>query len=391
MEETSELGSWIIESSLPISFKIKNSPGVFTPGNKDLLEFGSTGQGSRRLLVIDRNICKYYLDSIQKYFTFYGVEIHLVVINASEDDKNLETLLEILNEIENFGMLRRSEPLIAIGGGVLLDVAGMAAGLYRRGIPYIRVPTTLVGLIDASVGAKTGINFEIRRNRLGSYYPPIASYLDTAFLSTLPSIEISSGLGEALKMAVIKDITLFNLLEKNGSDLVNKNFAGCDCANEVINRAVDGMKVELENNLWEKDLKRAVDFGHSFSPIIEMRSLEDNEFDPITHGQAVCIDVIYSSVISLQRNMLTEDDVLRIFRTARNMDLPTGHLLFNNPLLVLESLNDTKKHRNGDQNLPIPTAIGSYTFINDLTLAEIKSAINKMAEINKVLDLQIVQ
>ncbi|MBU3589067.1 sedoheptulose 7-phosphate cyclase [Polynucleobacter sp. 80A-SIGWE] len=391
MTDSSVLGSWSIETSLPISFKIKNSPGILTPGNADLLEFGTTGPGSRRLVVIDRNICKYYLDEIQNYFACNAVDIHLVAVDASEDDKNLETLLEILREMESFGMLRRSEPLIAIGGGVLLDVAGMAAGLYRRGVPYIRVPTTLVGLIDASVGAKTGINFEIRRNRLGSYYPPIASYLDTAFLRTLPTIEISSGLGEALKMGVIKDGILFDLLEKYGSDLVGKSFTDCDCANEVINRAVDGMKVELENNLWEKDLKRAVDFGHSFSPIIEMRSLENNEFQPLTHGQAVAIDVIFSSVISMNRNLLSEFDVLRVIRTARNMNLPTDHELFKNPLLVLESLNDTKKHRNGDQNLPVPTEIGGYTFINDLALAEIKDAIGKLSELNKALDLECRQ
>jgi len=388
MTDSSILGSWSIETSLPVSFKIKNSPNIFSPTNRDLLEFGSSEPGSRRLVVIDRNICKYYLEQVLHFFKFHYIDIHVVAVDATEEDKNLDTLLVILKEMENFGMLRRSEPLIAIGGGVLLDVAGMAAGMYRRGIPYIRVPTTLVGLIDASVGAKTGINFEVRRNRLGSYYPPIASYLDTTFLRTLASIEISSGLGEALKMAVIKDVLLFELLEKNGAALVSSAFAECDCANEVINRAVDGMKVELENNLWEEDLKRAVDFGHSFSPIIEMRSIERNEYAPLTHGQAVAIDVIFSSVISFQRGLLTRDELSRILRTARNMNLPTQHELFKDPLMILESLNDTSKHRNGNQNLPIPTAIGEYSFINDLSLNEIKEATIQLGLLNKALDAE---
>jgi 3-dehydroquinate synthase len=166
-------------------------------------------------------------------------------------------------------------------------------------VPYIKVPTTLIGLIDASVGAKTGVNFDIRRNRLGTYYPPLVAYLDSSFLATLPEIEISSGLGEVLKMAVIKDASLFTLLDNHAEDLLSNKIYLSEHASELISRAVQGMKVELENNLWESNLKRCVDFGHSFSPIIEMRSLEKNSFDPLTHGQAVTLDVIFSSVLSL--------------------------------------------------------------------------------------------
>ncbi len=284
--------------------------------------------------------------------------------------------------MEQFGVLRRDEPLIAVGGGVLLDVAGMAAGIYRRGIPYIRVPTTLVGLVDASVGAKTGINFETRRNRLGSYYPPIAAYLDRIFLRTLESIEISSGLGEILKMAVIKDARLFALLEEFGPALVAGKFEHA-CADEVINRAVVGMKVELENNLWEKDLKRLVDFGHSFSPIIEMRSISEKGQAPLTHGQAVTLDVLFSSVLSHARGLLPEEQLRRVFRTANAMGLPTYHALFTNPLIILEALKDTMKHRNGDQHLPMPVRIGEATFFNDLSYDEIRDAVPTFVRLHK--------
>jgi 3-dehydroquinate synthase len=187
---------WVMETQLPIRFTIKNSVGLLTKANRDLLELGSQGPNARRFVVIDRHICQWYLTPVVDYFKAHGVEVHILAIDATENDKNLESLLAILRELEKFGILRRDEPVIGIGGGVLLDIVGMAAGMYRRGIPYIRVPTTLVGLVDASVGAKTGINFETRRNRLGSYYPPVAAYLDRAFLRTLEPIEISSGLGE---------------------------------------------------------------------------------------------------------------------------------------------------------------------------------------------------
>ena len=377
--------SWVIESQLPIRFKIKNSPNLFNAKNTDLLEFGGTDANSRRLIVIDQNICQHYLKKVKEYFEANKIEIHVVAIEATEAYKNLDSLLLILNEMERFGLLRRSEPLIAIGGGVLLDLAGMAAGMYRRGVPYIRVPTTLVGIIDASVGAKTGINYENRRNRLGSYYPPLAAYLDKTFLKTLAPIEISSGLGEILKMAVIKDSKLFNLLEIHGKILADSKFSGSDVADDVINLAVQGMKEELEGNLWETDLKRKVDFGHSFSPIIEMRSIDENHYHPLTHGQAVTLDVIFSSIISNQRNLLSTQDLHRIALTAKSMGLPVDHELFHEPLVILEAITDTVKHRNGSQNLPIPNLIGSSVFINDLTFDEIKRGVAGLKVLNEQL------
>lgn len=376
---------WVMETQLPVRFRIKNSPGLLDASNRDLLEFGSQGPSARRFVVIDRNICQYYLPQVVEYFKASSIEAHILAIDATENDKNLESLLILLREMEKFGVVRRDEPLIAIGGGVLLDICGMAAGMYRRGIPYIRVPTTLVGLVDASVGAKTGINFETRRNRLGSYYPPIAAYLDKAFLATLAPIEVSSGLGEILKMAVIKDARLFELLERSGRVLLDGRFENCADADEVINRAVVGMMVELQNNLWEKDLKRLVDFGHSFSPIIEMRSISEQGQVPLTHGQAVSIDVLFSCVLSHRRGMLPLRDLERVAAVANAMMLPTNHGLFNNALIILEALKDTMKHRNGDQNLPFPVRIGEPTFVNDVTYDEIRAAIPTLVELDRTV------
>jgi 3-dehydroquinate synthase len=206
--------------------------------------------------------------------------------------------------------------------------------------------------------------------------------LDKGFLRTLPPLEISSGLGEILKMAVVKDGRLFDLLERDGRQLLDQKFIGCPSADEVINRAVLGMKVELENNLWETDLKRLVDFGHSFSPIIEMRSIHHEGHAPLTHGQAVALDVMFSCLIAHGRGMLGVGDVERVFRTARAMQLPTNHTLFNEPLVILEALKDTMKHRNGAQNLPMPLRIGESTFLNDVSYDDIKAVAVRMKAIN---------
>jgi len=382
-----ESGMWTMRADLPVSFTIHKSTGLFDKDNLDILGHGNCGAGSRRLIVIDLKVSELYLKQIVSYFEHHGVEYHVTILDAVETNKNLEALVYLLGEIERFALLRRNEPIIAIGGGVLLDVVGMAAGLYRRGVPYIRVPTTLLGLVDGGIGAKTGINFQDRRNRLGSYYPPVAVYLDITFLKTLEPIEISSGMGEILKMAIVKDAELFGLLEYEGKALYQNKFIGCKSADEVINRSVKGMKDELQTNLWESDLKRYVDFGHSFSPIIEMRSLVDDEVPSLTHGQAVALDVIFSCVISMHRGMLIKEDVIRVITTARAMNLPIFHPYFGIPTLVLEALKDTMKHRNGDQNLPVPRSIGDSVFINDVTFDEIKTASISMRSLQDEVEL----
>jgi len=368
---------WEISTELPVFYTIKTSTGLLNVDNTDLANCGVTASGvnERRLVVVDKKVNEIYGERIRSYFAYHKLKIHIVIIDGIEANKNKDALFMLLYEIEQFGISRRDEAIIGIGGGVVLDVVGLAASLYRRGVPYIRVPTTLLGIVDVSVAAKTGINYQGRRNRLGSYYPPICSLLDTTFVKTQEPIEISSGLGEILKMAVIKDSELFEILEKHGSDLLSSKFDH-PIAPTVIEKSVKGMVDELQNNLWEKDLKRCVDFGHSFSPIIEMRSLSTDE--PLTHGQAVTIDILLSCRISELRGLMTSSQVVNVMRVAHALGLKISYTLFKDVSLLLEALNDTTKHRGGSQNLPIPAGIGNYKFINDLTFEEICQIAKKL-------------
>ena len=375
MAQTKCSDFWIVSAHQTVEYKISIVNDIFALNSRDLLEFGSKGLGARRLIVIDQKLIEYYLQDIKQYFDHNRVQIHVLAVQCEEKDKNLDLLIKIIDEMERFGLVRRAEPVIAIGGGVLLDVVGMAAGLYRRGVPYIRVPTTLIGQIDASVGIKTGINYSARRNRLGSYYPPLSSYIDTTFLDTLPLIDISSGLGEMFKMAVIKDENLFKVLTDHGRQLYASKFQGGAQADVAIRLAVVGMKQELEKNLWERDLKRIVDFGHTFSPLIEMRSIDDTDCPSLTHGHAVALDVIFSSVISFNRGLITRDELDQILNLALALSLPMSHELFRQPRMIYEALTDTIKHRDGSQNLPVPNAIGTGIFLNDVTYDEIKKAV----------------
>lgn len=366
-----------INTQLNVNYRVGTSTGVFNKENEMLLLATYTGGGisNRRLLVIDKKVNELYRPKIDAYFDHHKLTTRVVVLDGVEAKKDSTALFHLLNEMEQFGISRRDEPIIGIGGGVILDVVGMAASVYRRGVPYIRIPTTLLGIVDVSIAAKTGINWEGRRNRLGSYYPPVCALLDKEFIKTQDPIEISSGMGEILKIAVIKDASLFDLLEKHGAELLASKFDH-EYADSVIGWSVIRMKEELENNLWERNLRRCVDFGHSFSPIIEMRSLPTDS--PLPHGHAVTIDVVLSCIISMMRGLLHETDVNRITRVADAMGIPTTHPMFKDVSLLLESLNDTTKHRGGSQNLPVPTKIGEHIFINDLTFDEICEAAKRL-------------
>lgn len=360
---------WTAETEPPVSFFVQISENLLAPGNHDLLEIGRQGKNARRLVVVDKTVCDLYGEKIENYFKTSGIMYKIFPVESNEEKKDLETLLLILGAMEEFKLERSGEPVIAIGGGVLLDVVGVAATLYRRGVPYIRVPTTLLALVDASVGVKTGINHFGRRNRLGSYYGPVGAYLDRSFLKTLPRKELSNGCGEILKMAVVKDERLFELLEKHGARMIDEQFQGGQEPTETIERSIQGMIEELAPNLWEKDMKRLVNFGHSFSALIEMQALPE-----LSHGEAVALDALFSCILSANRGFMKLEDVERVAKTMRLLELPTFHPLFADISVIEEALADTVRHRDGAQELPIPLFIGRAVFFNDFTAIELAAA-----------------
>lgn len=368
--------SWYVKSELAIAFTLQYSSDVFNPTNHDLADYGQT---DRRLVVIDKTVYELYGQALENYFATLKIELKLFVIDATEANKDWTNTDAILKFFEDAGVLRRSEPIIAIGGGVLLDLVGFCASIYRRGIPYIKIPTTLLAIVDASVGAKVGANHFGRRNRIGAYYPPVATLLDKNFIRTQDTREIVNGLGEIFKLAVIKSDELFILLEENYEQLINEKFQYGAVPVRIINLAISKMIEELAPNMWEKKLDRCVDFGHSFSPVIEMKNIPT-----IFHGEAVVLDCLLSSCLAVVRGYVSREDLNRIFITAQNLQLSTYHPDFADIDLLMEALADTSKHRNDNQYLPVPIAIGNYSMLNDVTREEIAQAVELFKEINNV-------
>ena len=373
--------TWTVKTELPVEFKLTYSADIFNPTNHDLVSYKTN---DRVVIVIDQNVHKFYAAQLMEYFNSHSVKYSMLIINTNEESKTWKDADHILQFFEDEGVLRR-EPIIAIGGGVLLDIVGFACSIYRRGIPYIKVPTTLLAIVDASVGSKVAVNHFERRNRLGAYYPPIATLIDKKFIKTQSEREIVNGIAEIFKLAVIKSPELFELLEENAELLIEEKFQYGAVPVRVINLAITDMIAELGPNLWEKKLDRCVDFGHTFSPVIEMKNLTQ-EFDPdnppyftkdtmLLHGEAVALDCLYSSCIACLRGYIGQSVLNRIFNLAKRLKLKTYHEDFTKIELLQQSLADATKHRNGNQFAPLPIYVGNYKIVDDITEKEMEYAI----------------
>src|ERR1700753_1370943 len=148
--------NWSVNSALPVHYNVQLVDGLLHLDNRALLEAGAThsGRAARRIVVVDANVDALYGAQIRSYLLHHNIVHKIIVLSVSETDKTMNLVLRVAEAIDEFGISRRHEPIIAIGGGVLLDIVGLAASLYRRATPYVRVPTTLIGLVDAGVGAK---------------------------------------------------------------------------------------------------------------------------------------------------------------------------------------------------------------------------------------------
>lgn len=379
---------WRNVFTLPISYDVSMIPRgtILDPSNPSLLDAtGSHPEGyNRRFAVLDDSIERLYGDEIRSYFTGNGIELTTCILGGGEPDKRPAAVDKLLDDLCAY-KLRRREPFLAIGGGVLLDIAGMGACLYRRGVPFVRVPTTLLAIVDASVGVKNGVDYccsitnETYKNRVGSFYAPSACLLDTSFISTQDSRNVCNGFGEIMKLALVRSTDLFELLETHGSALVKCRFSETNSlpggvGDRVIDLSIQIMLEELGPNLWEKTLERCVDYGHTFSKLLEMVPGTD-----IMHGEAVNVDGFFCCILSYLRGYITIATVTRIFACMKSLNLPTNSENLQSEL-AWQSCKDAVEHRHGEQRIPLITDIGESICVSDITQEELDRALQAMTQ-----------
>jgi demethyl-4-deoxygadusol synthase len=356
-----------------IDFSLVYVNGAFDIKNREVAD--SYAKFGRCLTVIDANVNELYGEQIKSYFRHYDIELTVFPIIITEPAKTLGSFEKIVDAFSDFGLVRK-EPVLVVGGGLITDVAGFACAAYRRKSNYIRIPTTLIGLIDAGVAIKVAVNHGKLKNRLGAYHAPLKVILDFSFLKTLPTTQVRNGMAELMKIAVVANSQVFELLYEYGEELLSTHFGHVngtpelkEIAHKVNYEAIKTM-LELETpNLHEIDLDRVIAYGHTWSPTLELAP-----HIPLFHGQAVNIDMAFSATIAQKRGYITTKDHERILLLMSRIGLALDHPLLDSELVwnATESISLT---RDGLQRAAMPCPIGSCFFVNDMTREELDSAL----------------
>ncbi|KAK4696228.1 3-dehydroquinate synthase, partial [Lecanoromycetidae sp. Uapishka_2] len=341
-----------------ISYDFTFLDGVFNPENPQLADCYK--HWGRVLAVTDMNVYNVYGEQISRYFEHFGLELKVHKTKIGEKAKTIPTFL-----------------ILVVGGGLVTDVAGFACAAYRRNTNFIRVPTTVIGLIDASVSIKVAVNYGNYKNRLGAYHAPMHTFLDFTFLRTLPTAQIRNGFAELIKISTCSHLDTFNLLDKYCEQLIDTGFGRTDGASQEVRDAADKINKEgihemlkLETpNLHEIGLDRVIAFGHTWSPMHELVPET-----PLRHGHAISIDMAYSATLANSRKLISDAEHRRILNLFSRAGLSMDHLQFDEEVLD-KGTAAILKTRDGKLRAAVPSPIGSCVFLNDVDAKELNAAL----------------
>jgi 3-dehydroquinate synthetase len=362
-----------VEAYEKIDYSLVYVDGAFAINNAEIAD--SYRSYGRCLMVVDESVYALYGEQMRAYFDHHQIKLTAFPLAFKEPGKTLETAERIIDAFEDFGLIRK-EPVLVVGGGLTTDVAGFACSVYRRATNYIRVPTTLIGLVDASVAIKVAVNHGKAKNRLGAFHASQKVILDFSFLKTLPIEQVRNGMAELIKISAVANSGVFELLEKYGEDLLTTRFGHLDgtpelleIAHRITYDAINTMLMLEVPNLQEIELDRVIAYGHTWSPVLELAP----EI-PFFHGHAINIDMAFSTTIAEQRGYLSVSDRDRIFWLMSRLGLSLNSPYLT-PELIRKATDSIVKTRDGLLRAAVPRPIGTCHFVNDLTFEELDSAL----------------
>ena len=305
------------------------------------------------LLIVDENISKKIISKIKK--SLKKKKLYVYFFKASEVNKNLINTNKILSILLNKNF-SREDCLISIGGGITGDISGFAASLFKRGLKFINVPTTLLSQVDSSIGGKTGINTKYGKNLIGSFYQPNLVVTDIQFLKTLPKREIVCGYGEILKHSLILNKKFFIFLNKHNKKIFKLSSPFIE---KTIYESCKIKKKVVEKDEKEKGLRKILNFGHTFAHAYEA-SLDYSK--KLNHGEAVILGIKTALNFSLKKNLLKKKDYYLIINHINNCKLPSdikNYFKLRDLNKILSFMLKDKKNNSEKINLILLKKIGS--------------------------------
>ncbi len=325
--------------------------------------------GQRYVIITDSHLERQG-ESLQAAFRRRGLTCDFVSFPAGEGSKSRRVRDEIEDGIIQLGA-GRDTALVALGGGVVGDLVGFVAATFKRGIPYVQVPTTLIGMVDSSIGGKTGINHPAGKNLLGAFHQPSAVYIDVDYLKSLPDRHYASGLAEVIKCGVIADRALFASIETHLDRILRRE-------PDLMSRLIEACcrikaRVVMEDPR-ESSRRKILNYGHTIGHAIETLS-----GFRLAHGEAVAIGMVAEARVAARLGMLSPEAVARIARLCDATGLPTAVPPAFTPAAILQVARHDKKNRQGRIAYALPIRIGAMASergdyavpVNDTLVTEI--------------------
>jgi 3-dehydroquinate synthase len=318
----------------------------------------------RCAVVTDSIVGPLHLPGFMTALTGEGIDAITATIPAGEQHKNLQTVSIVYDQLLA-ARIERSTPVIALGGGVVGDLAGFVAATVLRGVPFVQVPTTLLAMVDASVGGKTGIDHATGKNLIGAFHQPKAVLIDPTVLATLPPRELRSGLAECIKHDIIRDAEHFARLEPIIGAALRLDV---DALSDLVAHNVAIKAKVVAADPFEKGERAHLNFGHTFGHAIETVS----NFS-YAHGECVALGMVAASRLAAKLGMIKQDDAHRIAQAIASAQLPTGGLTLDTGKVV-DAMFFDKKVAGGKLRLVLPDRIGHVVIRDDVPLERVREA-----------------
>jgi len=328
------------------------------------------------LIITNPQIAKLYAERLQTGLLL-KYRVNFLFVPAGETEKSLERLSQLTTAALRYGADRHTL-VIALGGGVIGDLAGFFASVFMRGIRLIQVPTTLLAQVDSSIGGKVAVNHPAGKNILGAFYPPQAVWTDFTTLESLPWEEVENGLAESIKHSLIENSGLFEFFETEEEGLRRRNPL---IWREMVTRS-STVKVRIvSQDEREHGLRALLNLGHSFGHAIET----EMNYRGVTHGQGVSIGLVAAAYLANAKGLITMTEVDRIKRLLKTYGLPTKiaeiidtAIMRQDPQVLLQLMQADKKNQGGRKILILPQGIGRAVISKECTDVEILDAWNQV-------------
>ncbi|MDD4979967.1 MAG: 3-dehydroquinate synthase [Candidatus Omnitrophica bacterium] len=326
--------------------------------------------GSSAYVITNTPINKRHGKSLDKILKGSGLEVRFKLIPDTEKSKSIEMVSTIIRDLTAYDKKRRIF-IVAFGGGVIGDLAGFIASIYRRGIAYIQLPTTLLAQVDSAIGGKTAVDLTQGKNLLGAFYQPKLVLSDIKFLKTLNARQIRNGLAEIIKYGIIKDARLFAYLEKNYRDIIKLKTSALEF---IITRCSDiKAKIIQQDEREEKGMRTILNFGHTIGHAIEAAG----RYKKYSHGEAIALGMLAACGVSKRLNLIDDSVAERIKGLIEKVNLPAR--IKNIPLSDIIKAHYRDKKFSGSKNkFVLIKGIGKACVKENIPLKVIQEAVKEI-------------